>query len=129
MLLALLLFGILVFLMLSYYFTDIQINKYENMQQVKEDNAMQKGWVPANLPESAYNISETHDIDNNQLFGSFYYKEDDEEQILKGLVLHKDMNDTYVWEGFLFKINRKINKVKYRNDPDSNHTIQSRTKK
>ena len=120
MLLALLIFGILVFLMLSYYFTDIQINKYENMQQVKEDKAIQRGWVPANLPESAYNIAETHDIDANQLFGSFYYKEDDEEQLMEGLLLHKDMNNTYVWEGFLFKIDRNINKVKYRNRTDLN---------
>ena len=120
MLLALLIFGILVFLMLSYYFTDIQINKYENIQQVKEDKAIQRGWVPANLPESAYNIAETHDIDKNQLFGSFYYKKNDEETLMKELVLHKDLNNTYVWKGYLFKIDRKTKHVKYRNNPDLN---------
>jgi len=50
----------------------------------------------------------------------FAFKEDDEEQLMEGLLLHKDMNNTYVWEGFLFKIDRNINKVKYRNRTDLN---------
>jgi len=119
-LLALLIFFVAVFFMLKNNFDDIQINKYENVQQVKEDKAIEHGWVPANLPESAYNIAETHDIDNNQLFGSFYYKKNDEGMLMKKLVLHKDLNNTYMWKGYLFQIDRKIKHVKYRNNPDHN---------
>ncbi len=119
-LLALLIFSVAVFLLLKSNFNDVQINKYDNLQQVKKDKAIERGWIPANLPESAYNITETHDIDKNQLFGSFYYKKNDDETLMKELVLHKDLNNTYMWKGYLFKIDRKTKHVKYRNNPDHN---------
>ena len=70
-------FFILTFFMLNYYFTDVKITKYTNMQEVKEDQAIQRGWIPTIIPDSAYDISETHDLDKNILFGSFEYQEQD----------------------------------------------------
>jgi len=69
---GILLFFVAVFFMLKYYFADTIINKYPDVESVKKENAIQEGWVPALLPDSAYDIEETHDIDSNQLFGRFY---------------------------------------------------------
>jgi hypothetical protein len=114
---AILLFFTAVFFMLNAYFDDIQINKYDNLQQVKEDQAIQKGWVPALLPPSAYDIEETHDLDTNQLFGKFSYKEKDEAVLLQRLQPMPESNDTLIWENFLFKVDKARNLVRYRNRP------------
>jgi len=118
MLLALLAFGALVFFILYSTFEDVQINKYPTMEEVKEDNALDRGWIPAVLPDSAYEISETHDIDTNQLFGSFNYKEPDEKKLLEQLIIIPDTNGTMEWGNFLFKIDKENNHVKYRNKAD-----------
>ena len=116
---AILGFFILFYFVLTNYYTDVQINKYKDIQVVKENQVIQKGWVPAILPESAYEITETHDLDTNTLFGSFYYKEQDEAGLMKHLTVISDMNNTLEWGNFLFKVNKKLNFVKYRNKPIS----------
>ena len=115
--LALLVFAALVFLMLYTTFEDVQINKYPSMDEVKENAAIEKGWIPSILPNSAYDISETHDIDNNTLFGSFYYKEKEEATLMGNLTQFEDRNNTFQWENFLFKVDTTLNKVQYRNKP------------
>ena len=115
---GILLFFTAVFFMLRSYFSDTIINKYPDVQSVKENSAVEKGWVPGLLPETAYNIEETHDIEKNQLFGRFYYKEADEAFILKKLTPVPDMNQTYQWGNFLFRIDKEKNEVRYRNKTD-----------
>ncbi len=112
---AILLFFTAVFFMLQYYFTDVLINKYPDKESVIKDKAIEKGWVPAILPKLAYNIEETHDLDHNQLFGRFNYKEPDEEKFIAQLTLIPESNSTYEWKTFLFKIDMTNNQVKYRN--------------
>ncbi len=117
MMLALLVFAGLVLLMLYTNFDDLQISKYPSMDEVKEDMAIQKGWIPTIIPDSAYDIAETHDLDSNTLFGSFNYKEKDEAGFLGHLTPVEDANDTAQWGNFLFKVNTTDNKVQYRNKP------------
>ncbi len=116
-LIAMLLFFVAIYFLLTSYFSDVQIYKYPDLQSVKEDNAIEKGWVPGLLPASAYDIEETHDLDTNQLFGRFYYKERDEEGLKKKLTKVPDMNETYEWGDFLFKVDTGKNCIKYRNKP------------
>ncbi len=116
-LIAILLFFVAVFFMLKSYFSDMQISKYPDLQTVKEDRAIEKGWVPAILPGSAYDIEETHDIDTNQLVGRFYYKEKDEAGLMEKMTTVPDSNGTYEWGGFLFRVDREKNLVRYRNRP------------
>ncbi|KYJ85978.1 hypothetical protein [Sulfurovum riftiae] len=116
-LIAMLLFFVAIYFLLTSYFSDVQINKYPDLQAVKEDKAIEKGWVPDMLPDSAYDIEETHDLDTNQLFGRFYYKEADEGSIMEKLTIVPDMNQTYEWKAYLFKVDREKNQVKYRNKP------------
>ncbi len=117
MLLAMLGFFVLVYFTLIHYFPDTQINKYPDIQTVMENNATQDGWIPAILPASAYDIAETHDLDANTLFGSFKYKEIDEERFMENLTVVDEMNNTLEWGNFLFRVDNKINHVKYRNKP------------
>ncbi len=108
-------FSIVAYFMIIHYFPDTQINKYPDIQTVKENNATQNGWVPAILPDSAYDIAETHDLDTNTLFGSFSYKEQDENSFIEQLTVKEDMNNTLEWGDFLFRVDKEQNKVKYRN--------------
>jgi hypothetical protein len=112
-------FFVLGYVVFTQRYSDVQINKYEDIEVVKENKAIQKGWVPAILPDSAYNITETHDLDINTLLGSFNYKEQDEAGFMKHLTVKDDMDDTLEWGDFLFKVDKKLNQVKYRNKPSS----------
>ncbi len=105
----------LVYFIFSYFFIDVQINKYADLETVKEQQAIKNGWVPSILPLTAYEITETHNIDTNELFGSFKYKEKDEASFIKHLT--KDNDDVLLWGNFLFKIDTKLNLVKFRNKP------------
>jgi hypothetical protein len=117
-LLAMLGFFIVAYFVIVHYFPDTQINKYPDMQTVKENNATLNGWVPNILPPSAYDIVESHDLSANTLFGSFKYKDEDEEKFMENLTLMPDMNNTMEWGNFLFKVDKNINKVQYRNKAD-----------
>ena len=115
---------ILSFLVLGYVvftqrYSDVQINKYEDMEVVKENKAIQNGWIPAILPDSAYEITETHNLDANTLFGNFKYKEQDEAGLMEHLTVKQDMDKTLEWGDFLFKVNKELNYVQYRNKPRS----------
>jgi len=119
MLLAMLVFFALIYFALTKYYTDVQINKYQDKQVVIENQVIQKGWIPSILPESAYEIRETHDIDTNTLFGSFKYKEEDEAELMKHMTSRDNANNTLEWENFLFQIDKEKNHVSYRNKPNS----------
>ena len=118
-LIAMVIVAIGVYLLFSYFFEDVQINKYQDIQTAKEQQAVEKGWVPAILPPSAYEIEETHDLDKNTLFGRFKYKEKDEEKFMHALTPLHDANGTYSWGGYLFRPDTKTNTVKYRNRPSA----------
>jgi hypothetical protein len=51
-LLAMLVFFALSFFMINHFFTDMQINKYANLEEVKTDTAIQRGFIPAILPQT-----------------------------------------------------------------------------
>ncbi len=114
---ASLIFFTLFYFLLNHFFSDMQINKYPNLQEVKNDTAIQRGWIPAILPDSAYNIVESHDLDTNTIFGSFNYKEKDEETFIQHLTDLNDAEHMLEWGNFLFKVDKKINLVKFRNKP------------
>ena len=112
-----LLFFVAIYFILTSYFSDLQINKYPDTEAVKQDRAVERGWIPAILPESAYDIEETHNLDSNQLFGRFYYRKRDEAKIMEKLTPVPDMKATYRWGDFFFKIDTEKHYVKFRNDP------------
>jgi len=112
-------FFVLGYVIFTARYSDAQINKYEDLEVVKENQAIQKGWVPAILPNSAYEITETHNLDTNTIFGNFNYKEEDEDGLMEHLTVKHDMDNTFEWGDFLFKVDKELNHVKYRNKPAS----------
>ena len=111
-LLIILLVFLTIYLVLTSYFPNTEINKYDSLESVNEKKAIAEGWIPKILPASAYDIVETHDVDTNTVFGKFSYKEKDEETFLSKL---KESNDMYEGENFLFKVDKKKNRVDFRN--------------
>jgi len=107
----------MVYLLFSTFFVDVQINKYADKSIVKEHKMIEKGWIPSILPESAFDIAETHDVDKNTVFGSFKYKEEDEKAFIEKLSALNDEKNTQKWENFLFRVDTKKNIVKFRNNP------------
>ena len=111
-LLIILLVFLAIYLVLTSYFPNTEINKYDSLETVQTKKVIEKGWIPKILPASAYDIVETHDIDTNVVFGKFSYKEKDEKEFLSKL---KESNEMYEGEKFLFKIDTEKNRVDFRN--------------
>jgi len=106
-------FGLL--LLVWFVFSDTQTNRYTDINDVKRDKAIIRGWIPEIIPISAYEIEETHNLDINTVFGTFRYKEKDEKNFLKSLTLFSDDNRTMKWNDFLFKVDKEKNYVKFEN--------------
>ena len=113
------LFSAIFYFTLTQYFGDVQINKYDSKAVVQQEQAIERGWVPGIIPDSAFEITETHNLDTNILVGSFKYKEEDEAKFMEVLTTVPDMNQTYTWENFLFKVDKEKKRVKFRNKPAS----------
>ena len=112
-------FFVLGYVIFTARYSDAQINKYEDIEVVKENQAIQKGWVPSIIPDSAYEITETHNLDTNELFGNFKYKEQDEAALMEHLTVKQNMDKTLEWGDFLFRVDKELNYVQYRNKPRS----------
>jgi hypothetical protein len=52
-------------------FVETSTNQYSNYKEAVADGALQRGWLPRNLPDSAHNIVETHNSDTNELWAKF----------------------------------------------------------
>jgi hypothetical protein len=121
LLLGIVLFFVGVYFVLTENFGNTQINKYDSIESVHENKAIQEGWIPKVLPLSAYDIVETHENSAHINFGRFNYKEKDEVAFLAQLT---QSDDTYNSENFLFKINKEKNEVQFRNRVDGSFSAQ-----
>lgn len=54
-----------VFILSGCFYDERIYSTYENMDAVKADGAIGRGWIPEWLPENAINIHEHHDLDTN----------------------------------------------------------------
>ena len=52
-------------------------NSFINHQALHESGIIEKGWVPAFIPKSAYNIKEHHRVDVAEIYVEFYFKDTD----------------------------------------------------
>jgi len=104
----LLIIGLIVIYVISTI--DTQTNVYNNKYEVISDGAIKRGWIPNIIPDSSYEIINTHNIDTNEIAGSFKYLEKDENTFLNYLEKH---NNKLLWENFEFTIDKKSNKVQF----------------
>ncbi len=56
---------------------DTMSSQFATRKEAEE--IIRKGWLPASLPESAYDIRESHNLDSNRGSGSFRFKPSDAE--------------------------------------------------
>ena len=91
---------------------DYYINTYNNKEEVLFDKAIKRGWIPKNLPNSAYQIREEHNIDTNFVKGCFYYSDIDEEVFLETFTIY---NNQFFFNDYRFDIDIKNNYVCYTN--------------
>ena len=105
------------YIAINHYLSDIDVNRYKNIKEVHKDRAIERGWIPAILPESAYDITETHNLDTNRLYGRFHYLQKDEVSLLQYLQSIEETNNTYIWQDFLFRLDTTNNIVQYYNTP------------
>ena len=50
---------------------------FSDYQALEESGLIERGWIPAYLPRSAYEINETHNIDTNIVQIRFKFKQND----------------------------------------------------
>jgi len=91
---------------------DYYINTYDNKEEVLFAKSIKRGWIPKNLPNSAYQIREKHNIDTNFVKGCFYYNDIDEEIFLETF---KTYNNQFFFNDYKFNINTKNNYACYTN--------------
>jgi len=103
------------YLLMSAFIQDFEVNKYKDLASVKEHKAIAEGWIPALLPPSASKIAETHERDKRSVYGVFDYKEVDEAALVKQLTPTHDANGTMEWGDFLFRVDTEKNHVMFRN--------------
>ncbi len=106
--------SILIFLLAIFIIgcSDSQRNHYKNKDAVVKDSAIQRGWIPSIIPDSAYEIEEEHNLDTNILKGSFRYDEKDENNFLNKLT---KSNQELTWKDFVFTIDTENNKIEFSN--------------
>ena len=117
LIIAALLVAVSLYLLLSVFVQDIQINKYKDLRAVREHQKAVRGYLPSILPPSAYDITEMHGRDAHGIFGQFSYKEADEAMLLSQLKPIKDGNGTMQHGAFLFRVDTAKNLVKFRDKP------------
>ena len=117
LIIATLLVAVSLYLLLSVFVQDIQVNKYKDLQAVREHKEAAGGYLPSVLPPSAYDIAEMHGKDAHGIFGQFSYKEIDEASFLAQLEPLKDGNGTMQHGAFLFRVDTAKNLVKFRDKP------------
>jgi hypothetical protein len=111
---ATLLVALALYLLLSSFVIDTQINKYDTRQTAVKQHAIEQGRVPSILPDSAYDISEMYEPKMHTIYGAFSYKEPDEKALLSKLKETKDKDHTREWGNFLFRVDQEKNRVKYK---------------
>jgi hypothetical protein len=50
---------------------------YPTAAAARADGAIERGWLPDQLPDSAFDITESHDLDTNTGSGSFHFHAED----------------------------------------------------
>ena len=58
---------------------------YATMEEARAQGAVDHGWIPSNLPSSAREIQEAHDLDTNVLWGAFCFDPSEANLFLSGL--------------------------------------------
>ena len=112
---------------------ETQRASYATAAAARIDGAIQRGWLPTSLPDSAYDIAESHDLDTNTGGGSFRFDARDadsfraqlqslsaaEVQSLDRAKLQRGGYTYHVAPGFWLAVNWKTHHVQFWLNPKS----------
>ncbi len=114
---------------------DTQDVHYPTAREAHADGAIQRGWLPTALPNSASDISESHDLDTNTGGGSFRFAASDADSFRAQLQpmsaaqvqsldadrakLQRDGYTYHSAPGFWFAINWQTRQVQFWLNPKS----------
>lgn len=65
--------------------SEYMTNYYRSYADAVSDGAIQRGWIPELVPASAFEISEQHDLDTNEIWIRFRTDPEDEAAMLAGM--------------------------------------------
>jgi hypothetical protein len=54
--------------------SDRRESSFASMKEARASGAVARGWVPGDLPESAADLRELHDLDTNEVWGTFRFQ-------------------------------------------------------
>jgi len=63
------------------YYSETHKSYFDNYEQLKKSELIQKGWVPSFIPRSAYDIHETHKVDVARVNVRFRFRPGDTKEI------------------------------------------------
>lgn len=64
-------------------FVETTTNQYSNYKEAVTDGALQRGWLPRNIPDSAHEITEAHNVDTNEVLAKFKFDRVDMNNLLR----------------------------------------------
>ncbi|HEX8371788.1 MAG TPA: hypothetical protein VF585_03340 [Chthoniobacterales bacterium] len=120
--------GFLAAITFSMVACDSSSSIYATAAAARADGAVVRGWLPAELPDSAVSISETHDLDTNVGSGSFSFAAAETESFRAKLrpaspadlqkfrnaeELQRGGYSFYVVPGFILAVNWQSRHVRY----------------
>ncbi len=111
---------------------------YSTAAATRTDGAVKRGWLPQELPDSAFDITESHDLDSNTGSGSFLFKDADTDSFRAKLQpatpvdvqrlhnserLRRDGFTFHVVPGLILAVNWQTREVRFElsfNEPSTN---------
>lgn len=63
--------------------SDREASSFATLKEARASQAMARGWIPGNLPESAVDLREVHDVDTNEVWGTFSFGTSDHGSAIK----------------------------------------------
>lgn len=64
--------------------------KFADYRHVRESGYLATGWIPDCLPEGTYNFLERHDLDTNEVWVFFRFREEADEELRNALSERRD---------------------------------------
>ena len=108
--------------------SDTVSTSYIGYDDIVADKSIERGWMPAIIPKSAFHIKESHDIDTNTGQGLFQFRSTDISDFKENLGAEVDSQrrdslrekynlphgEVYQWKKFIFSINWDRNEAEFR---------------
>ncbi len=70
---------------------DLMSSRYRSFEKASEDGAFESGWLPRTLPRSAWDILEVHNLDTNEIWIVFRYRDNSIEELTNACIARQEV--------------------------------------